>query len=74
MEPGALVLTFFVRGGGNAASVMSVDCHVASMATAECHVALMVKWTNKTCVLAWVVAGVFSPVVGSSCGEHGEVW
>jgi len=44
IEQGALVFKFFMRGGGNVASVVSVDCHVESMVRAECHVVLIVKW------------------------------
>ena len=43
-EQGAFVFTFFVRGGGDVASVVSVEHHVVSMVRAECDVALIVRW------------------------------
>ena len=62
-EQGALVLASEVRDGGDALLVASDDRHVASMVKAECHVAIVVKCVNKSCELAWVVVGIFFPVV-----------
>ena len=73
LEQGALVFTFFLRGGGNATSVTSGDCLVTSTVRSECHVVLVVKWTNKRFVLARVVAGVFFQVIGCGSGADGEV-
>ena len=63
IEPGALVLAYIVRDGGDAALVASDDHHVASMVKAERHVGLVVKWVNKSRELAWVVARIFFPVL-----------
>ena len=63
IEEGALVATFIMRDGGNVAFVASVHYHVASMMRGECHMAFVVKWANKSHELAWVVAGLFFPVL-----------
>jgi len=44
IEQGTPVFPFFVRGGGDVASVVSVEHHVLSMVRAECDVALIVRW------------------------------